>query len=55
MVIILLNLVKSEIVFASVFLKAVDPFYLVSKPGEVKYPTQGVNVVDSTTLREGQL
>ena len=24
--------------------KAVGPFYLVSKPGEVKYPTQGVNV-----------
>ena len=33
--------------FASVFrkrLKAVGPFYLVSMPGEVKYPTQGVNV-----------
>ena len=31
--------------------KAVGPFYLVSIPGEVKYPTQGVNmypVVDST-------
>ena len=25
-------------------LKAVGPFYLVSTPGEVKYPTQGVNV-----------
>ena len=25
-------------------LKAVDRFYLVSMPGEVKYPTQGVNV-----------
>ena len=25
-------------------LKAVGPFYLVSKPGEVKDPTQGVNV-----------
>ena len=25
-------------------LKAVGPFYLVSMPGEVKYPTQGVNV-----------
>ena len=25
-------------------LKAVDPFYLVAMPGEVKYPTQGVNV-----------
>ena len=32
-------------------LKAVIPFYLVSMPGEVKEPTQGVNVqpvVDST-------
>ena len=32
-------------------LKAVGPFYMVSMPGEVKYPTQGVNVspvVDST-------
>ena len=31
--------------------KAVGPFYLVSMPGEVKDPTQGVNVypvVDST-------
>ena len=25
-------------------LKAVGPFYLVSMPGEVKYPTQEVNV-----------
>ena len=25
-------------------LKAVGPFYLVSMPGEVKDPTQGVNV-----------
>ena len=25
-------------------LKAVGHFYLVSMPGEVKYPTQGVNV-----------
>ena len=25
-------------------LKAGGPFYLVSMPGEVKYPTQGVNV-----------
>ena len=25
-------------------LKPVSPFYLVSMPGEVKYPTQGVNV-----------
>ena len=25
-------------------LKAVGPFYLVSMPGVVKYPTQGVNV-----------
>ena len=24
--------------------KAVGPLYLVSMPGEVKYPTQGVNV-----------
>ena len=24
--------------------KAVGPFYLVAMPGEVKYPTQGVNV-----------
>ena len=24
--------------------KAVGPFYAVSMPGEVKYPTQGVNV-----------
>ena len=32
-------------------LKGVGPFYRVSMPGEVKYPTQGVNVypvVDST-------
>ena len=25
-------------------LKSVGPFYLVSMPGEVIYPTQGVNV-----------
>ena len=25
-------------------LKAGDPFYLVSMPGEIKDPTQGVNV-----------
>ncbi len=25
-------------------LKAGGPFYLVSMPGEIKYPTQGVNV-----------
>ena len=34
-------------------LKAVDPFYLVSAPGQVKDPTQGVNVehvVDSIIL-----
>ena len=35
-------------------LKAVGPFYLVSMPGEVKHPTQGVNrqipCVDSTAL-----
>ena len=24
--------------------KAAGPFYLVAKPAEVKYPTQGVNV-----------
>ena len=32
-------------------LKAVGPFYLVSMPGEIKDPTQGVNVqpvVEST-------
>ena len=32
-------------------LKTLGPFYLVSTPGEVKYPTHGVNVqpvVDST-------
>ena len=32
-------------------LKVVGPFYLVSMPGKVKYPTQGVNVepvMDST-------
>ena len=31
-------------VFRSETLKAVGPFYLVSMPREVKYPTQGVNV-----------
>ena len=39
-------------------LKAVGPFYLVSMAGELKDPTQGVNVqsaVDSTTVREEQL
>ena len=42
-------------------LRGVGPFYLVSVPGEVKYPTRHqsalecVTVVDSTTLREGQL
>ena len=30
--------------FLEVKLKAGGPFYLVSKPGEVKHPTQGVNV-----------
>ena len=25
-------------------LKAVSPFHMMSIPGEVKYPTQGVNV-----------
>ena len=29
-------------------LKAGGPFYLVSMPGEVKHPTQGVNVHDVT-------
>ena len=28
----------------SMEIKAVGPFYLVSVPGQVKYPTQGVNV-----------
>ena len=40
-------------------LKAVGPFYLVSMPGEVKRSHHSalecVTVVDSTTLREGQL
>ena len=27
-------------------LKAVGPFYLVSMPGEVKYPTQGVECLN---------
>ena len=31
-------------------LKAVGPFYLVSRPGEVKYPTDRSPVVDSTPL-----
>ena len=31
-------------------LKAVGPFYLVSMPGEVKYATHGINVLDSTTF-----
>ena len=30
--------------FSDETLKAVGPFYLVSMPGEVKDPTQGVNV-----------
>ena len=30
--------------FSDDTLKAVGPFYLVSMPGEVKYPTQGINV-----------
>ena len=30
--------------FSEETLKAVGPFYLVSMPGEVKDPTQGVNV-----------
>ena len=38
-----------EIVYLCVFqmihiVKAVGPFYLVSMPGEVKYPTKGANV-----------
>ena len=38
-------------------LKAGGPFYLVSMPGEVKVPTQGVNVTCSglSNSREGQL
>ena len=41
-------------------LTVVGPFYLVSMPWELKDPTQGVGpkcylVVDSTTLRDGQL
>ena len=38
--------------------KAFGPFYRVSVPAELKYPTQGVHVkpiVDTTALREGQL
>ena len=41
----------------SEMLKAVGPFYLVSMPGEVKYPTQGVSVqpvVDSVHVLPGQ-
>ena len=30
--------------FGDTWLKSVGPFYLVSMPGEVKYPTQGVNI-----------
>ena len=40
--------------FARVFretLKAVGPFYLVSVPGEVKDPTQGVNHRKCVTCR----
>ena len=39
-------------------LKAGGPLYLVSMPGEVKYPTQGVNVlpvVDSLILEKTTL
>ena len=38
-------------------LKAVGPFYMVPMPGEVKDPTQGVNVkpvVDSVHVLPGQ-
>ena len=31
-------------------LKSVGPFDLVSMPGEVKYPTQGVNTPNSPSL-----
>ena len=33
-------------------LKAGGPFYLVSMPGQIKDPTQGVNVVDSLILQD---
>ena len=49
-----LEIVYLELCLSEETLKAVGPFYLVSMPGEVKYPTQGVNrqipVVDSTPL-----
>ena len=34
----------SSICLSDETLKSVGPSYLVSMPGEVKYPTQGVNV-----------
>ena len=33
-----------ESIYATLPVSFVRPFYLVSTPGEVKYPTQGVNV-----------
>ena len=33
-----------HICLSEAILKAGGPFYLVSMPGEVKYPTQGVNL-----------
>ena len=34
-------------------LKAVDPFYLMSMPGEVKDPTQGVNMYPVVNSHSG--
>ena len=39
-----LNIRDSSMCLSDETPKAVGPFYLVSMPGEVKYPTQGVNV-----------
>ena len=39
-----LEIVNLELCLSDETLKAVGPFYLVSMPGEVKDPTQGVNV-----------
>ena len=40
-----LNIIDCEsLCLSEETLKAVGPFYLVSMPGEVKDPTQGVNV-----------
>ena len=36
-------------------LKAGNPFYLVSMPGEVKDPTQGVTCSGLTNSREGKI